>query len=365
MTKVQVLTTDDSKAWQEAAPADACVLASVEWARVLERHKGYSARLFVFESEGTRIVYPMFLRPVEGAAPGRKLWDTFTPEYTGPLLLGATDEAAFAERYREAFARFAESEGIIAEFAHLHPWKAAETLLDPAGVEVNREIVYIDTTAAEDEIWSRSLHTEARRQTKQSKAAGVQVRRAETREDVLEFHRLHHLTMERRAALEGYFIPAEFFLDIFEALPRNAFYLLSSYQGRTVGAGFYLQDATHVFWHLSATDLEFSKVRPVNAFHWEAIRAAHQSGKQRLICGAGYQANDGIFRFKAGFSPLRAHFKIYKRVHDPAAYQALTAAWQARHEGRQLQPGYFPAYRAAVVEAPAAEARSASESAAS
>ena len=231
-----------------------------------------------------------------------------------------------------------------------NPGQARAELLDPACIEVNRELVYLDLTMGEEEIWKHSLCSDTRRQTRQAMEAGVRVRRAESVEDVLAFHRLHHQTMERLAAQERYYLPSSFFLSIFETMPRNAFILLSEYQGRVVAGGLYFQDAAHVYWHLSAVDLDFSRVRPVNAFHYEAILQAARAGKQRMLCGGAFQQGDGVFRFKAGFSPLRVPFKVYKRVHDPECYSVLTQDWSLRHRGLAPESGFFPAYRSQVPE---------------
>jgi hypothetical protein len=342
MTQHYVLTTDDADRWRAVLPADACVMGCVEYARICERHNGYSARLFVVESEGSVVAYPFFLRPVDGS-PGR--WDTLTPEYTGPLRIGPARGTAPA-LLSELFHRYCLENGIVAEFAHLNPWHAALDQLEPTCVRPNRDIVFVDLTWGEEQIWTKSLSSDARRQTKQAQKAGVRVRRARTTADVLDFHRLHEHTMERREALDRYFVPPEYFLAFHETLPHNSFFLLADYEGKAVAGGLYLEDRADVYWHLSAVDIEFSRVRPVNAYVHFALCEAVKQGKQRMCFGGGYQRDDGVFRFKANFSPLRAQFQTYARVHDEPSYDALTATWAASNSGRAAATQFFPAYRA-------------------
>lgn len=351
----QVLTTADAQAWRDALPTEGCVMAGLDYMRVQEQRLGWGARLFITESNGCRIAYPFFLRPIPPSPrfPGETRWDTTSPEYAGPILLDGGNSAGglpVPGEFQERFGQFCRSSGIVAEFAHLNPWNAREDLLDAASIEWNREIVYVDLTRTEEEIWQHSLSSDTRRQTRQAIQAGVQVRRAESTQDVLAFHRLHHQTMERLAALERYFLPPSFFLTIFESMPRNAFFMLSEFHGRIVAGGLYFQDASTVYWHLSAVDLDFSRVRPVNAFHYETIKQSACAGKQRMLCGGAFQHGDGVFRFKAGFSPLRIPFRVYKRVHDRDLYAGLTEDWFRRHPGLSPEPGFFPAYRAPVAE---------------
>ena len=326
-------------------------MGSLEYTRIQERQLGQSARLFIAESAGTRVAYPFFLRPIP-ANPlfqGRAYWDTTTPEYTGPMLFdidSGEQVSSFPGDFLGDFDRFCLEQGIVAEFIHLNPWNARVELLDPGCVGVNREIVYIDLTLGEEAIWKQSLSSDTRRQTRQSLDAGVRARRAKSTEDVLAFHRLHHQTMERRTAKEQYYLPEDYFLAIFETMPKNAFFMLSEYQDRIVAGGLYFEDATDVYWHLSAFDIDYSKVRPVNAFHFETIKQTSLAGKKRILCGGAHQPGDGVFRFKAGFSPLRVPFEIYKRIHAPGVYAALTEARSLEHPGLLPESGFFPAYRA-------------------
>ena len=350
MIRQHVLTTEDSNHWRAALSADECVMGSLEYCRIMERQTGYAARLFVVESADARIVYPFFLRQIPSTNflldSNQAFWDTTTPEYTGPMMFGHGQAKELIEaKFKQLFLDFCQEHRIVAEFAHLNPWSLDLGLLDLDCVEVNREIVYVDLTWGKDAIWNRSLSSDTRRQMKQSVKAGVRVRRAESRTDILEFHRLYSSTMKRRGALEKYYFPLEYFLSFFESMANNAFFMLAEYQEQIVAGGLYLQDTNEVYWHLSVMDMEFSQVRPVNAYHYETILWAVNAGKQRLLCGGGYEPGDGVFRFKAGFSPLRAPFKVYKRIHNPEAYAALLRDWSARNGGQDPPCNFFPVYR--------------------
>ena len=345
-----VLTTADAEKWRQVLPADACVMGSLEYVRIIEQQNGFAARLFVMDTGQSTVVYPFFVRPVDAlpfaTVANRDRGDTFTPEYTGPLIIrGGKYRDPEAKQFADKFARYCSTNGIIAEFAHLSPWHDSEALLDPTCVVVNREIVHVDLTLGEEGLWTQSLNSDARRHARQAQKAGVQVRWASSLDDVQAFHRLHAGTMDRRQAKESYRIPLEYFVAIFESMPDHAFIALAEYQGRVVAGGLYFHGGTDVYWHLSAVDLEFSRVRPVNKYVWETMLWAVGEGKRRMLLGGGYQPDDGVFRFKAGFSPLRARFCTYRRIHDGRTYQTLIDAWSAYYGASISQGGFFPAYR--------------------
>lgn len=351
MIDTYTLTTNDEDEWRRILPADFRAGASLEYVRIGERQTGQTARLLVVEDGGTPVVaYPYFLRPLEtlpfAASPGADWYDTTTPEYLGPVWLDRSREPAAAGfRFPEVFTAHCREQGIIAEFAHLDPWISAE-LLEPGCARPNREIVYVDLTWPEEEIWMKSLSSDGRRQTKQGLKAGVQTRRATGSDDVREFHRLYAMTMERRQARASYRYPLEYFMSFFESMSGNSFFVLAEYEERVVAGGLFLHDDNEIRWHLSAADREWSRVRPVNVYLFNTIRESLGQRWKRMILGGAYEDGDGVFRFKSNFSRLRAQFNTYERIHDVDAHAEMLRQWQAFHGGAEPRDDYFPAYRA-------------------
>src|SRR5215831_16060646 len=154
MLREHYLATSDSELWQKYLPANQSVFGSVGYARICERYRESSPHLYVVASENASICYPLLLRSTNGlpfaASPGAK-WDSTTPDFTGPLLMGTDDRIveAFSVRRDALF----QSEKIVAEFAHLHPWSNAAAMLDAQGLAHNRDIVWVDLTLSLEELW--------------------------------------------------------------------------------------------------------------------------------------------------------------------------------------------------------------------
>ncbi len=346
MTGIEMLTTENAERWRAVLPASESVFGSVEYARIYEEHSGYPARLAVCPDVG--IAYPCFLRPI-GSLPfaqgdAQAGYDLVTPEYTGPLCSlspGGNVRTGFAE----AFTALCRGEGIVTEFAHLHPWRAHTDLLDPDGVAFNREIVYVDLTPTEEEIWAHSTTHDCRWAIGRAQRHGVSVFEASEPEHIREFHRIYVGTMDRRRALQRYYFPVAFFESIFTQMRDSARFLLAEHEGRIVAAGLFLHDETNAYYHLSGSDHAFRQLYAGNVLLWEAIRWARAGGRQRFILGGSYQQGDGIFRFKASFSPLRARFHTFRKVHLPDSYDALCRQWSAHYGSEESSATYFPAYR--------------------
>jgi hypothetical protein len=347
--RTSVLKVCDEEGWRSVLPWTRRVTASLEYARIREEHVGYTARLFVFESNGARIVKPFFLRSTLDLSfsrgDERENWDILSPEYTGPIVFGDLDHGT-GDEFRRRFSEFCREEHIIAEFAHLHPFDVAPSLLEPEGIAPDREIVWVDLTLSEDRLWRESFAHACRKNVKRAQREGVRVFRASEEGDIREFHRIYAETMRRNRAEENYLFPLQYFMDFFERMPESAVFFLAEYRDRIVAATLYLHDDSDVYSYLGGADPEFQHVRPTNAVIFALIRFARERGMKRFILGGGYRPDDGILRFKSTFSPLRARFQVYRHVYMSDAYERLSTAWSEQYGARPQTVGYFPVYRA-------------------
>ncbi|MBI5034853.1 MAG: GNAT family N-acetyltransferase [Chloroflexi bacterium] len=233
----------------------------------------------------------------------------------------------------------------MTEVAHLHPWHSQLEALDQTQVTFNREIVYVDVTLAEAEMWNKSFSYMCRKNINRSRQEQVRVFTAQTLDHVREFYRIYVQTMDRRSARSNYYFPFEYFAAFFEQVPEHARFVLAEYKDQIVASTLYLHDDQDVYSYLGGADHAFQLARPTNAVIHETIGWARAQGKRRLILGGGYKPDDGIFRFKASFSPLRATFNLYKRIHAYDQYNSLASAWAQFYHQDLDKDSYFPLYR--------------------
>jgi hypothetical protein len=271
------------------------------------------------------------------------LSDMVSPEFTGPLLRGRSARS-LASEFPKRFSTFALDQGVVTEFVRLHPWKALTGALFENCLHFDREIVYVDLTWTEQKLWDSFTHA-CRKNIKRSQCENVRVFEAQTIGDIREFYRLYIQTMNDRKALAHYYFSLDYFSTIFDQLRDNARFVLAEYKNQVVAGTLYLHDRDDVYSYLGGADSNFQRVRPTNAVIHSTILWSKRQGKKRLILGGSYSPNDGILRFKASFSPERARFFVYKRVHLPNKYAALCRSWSSIY-GRDLQTTlYFPEYR--------------------
>ena len=347
MLREAVYTTDDTAGWSSALPAGESVFGSVQFANVVREHLGCEPRLYVLQDSASLIAYPFFMRSIRPAFLGEdcgRLRDTTSPDFTGPLARG-TPTRSLAVELPTRLSTFFSSQDVVSEFIHLHPWKALTRALRGHELQFDREIVYIDLTATEEQLWRHSFNHACRKNITRSKRENVRVFEARTTGDVREFHRLYIDTMKMRNARAQYFYPLDFFVSIFDQLRGAARFALAEYRDQLVAGTLYLHDRDDVYSYLGGADARFQHVRPTNAVVYDTILWGQREGKKRLILGGGHAPNDGIVRFKASFSAHRASFFVYRCIHLPETYDALCRAC-SEVQGGELGTGtYFPRYR--------------------
>ena len=347
---LQVLSTAQPDQWRTFLPARHSAFGSLEFASIAERHREEVARLILFRSqdEHALVVYPLLLRavsklPFEADVP-HEVWDAASPEYTGPLALELNTEAT-GMAFRRCFDQYCQESRIVTEFAHLHPWRIASGTRWQENIRPDREIVYVDLAQSEKELWQESLTHACRKNINRAHRENVKVFAADKPDHICQFHKVYIHTMDRNRAQARYYFPLQFFMDFFEQMPDNARFALAEHDGKVVAGTLFLHDDHDVYSYLGGAYHTNQGVRPTNAVVYDTIRWARDQGKKRLILGGGYKHNDGIFRFKASFSPLRAGFSVYRQIHMPDQYDALCGKWVAHYETSPEHNDYFPQYR--------------------
>jgi hypothetical protein len=335
----------DVGAWQKYLPARRSVFGSLGYARICQGFRNVSARLYVIDSGEAAISYPLLFRPLADLsfpAETKAKWDASTPDFTGPLVSGSGWELATAfPAFRDALF---EEEGVVAEFAHLHPWSQAPAILQQE-CDYDRDIVWVDARLSPEHLWRHHIRKQCRNQIRQAEREGVRTISASSDDHIREYHRIYSHTMTRNEAAASYYFSYEFFRAFYEELPENSTFLLAEYRDQIVAGALCLYDETDAYYFLAGTDAAFQHVRPANALVWELICWAHRAGKQRLILGGGYRPDDGIFHFKSNFSRLRRPFYVYKHVHLQQDYARLERRFREFSGLAAENVNYFPVYR--------------------
>ena len=246
--------------------------------------------------------------------------------YGGPLA--NTEDADFLKEADAAFRRWADENGVVAEFVRFHPmlenWKYYG-----GRHEFDRHTVWID--CAEPDLLMRY---EVRQRTAIRKAikAGVVARWLDREELCDMFPGFYIEAMKGIHAAEFYFFPRAYFERLL-SLPFISG-IAAFLDGVPIAMSLFMAEGIGEY-HLSGKNAEGARHSASNLLLHEAAQGMRELGVERLYLGGGSstRADDSLFFFKSGFSAARAEFRIGKRVLAAEPYEQL----KQRHADRYAQ----------------------------
>ncbi|MBU1109527.1 MAG: GNAT family N-acetyltransferase [Candidatus Riflebacteria bacterium] len=287
---------------------------------------GQPAALY-FKQGTTEIFYPFLLRPIPECIGGKGFFDMQTAYgYGGPVIFGITPKTA--TEYCKSYTEWADNTNIVAEFVRFNPLLDSNLTAEIYKLEVNRKTVSMDLSENFASILQQSASARQRNYRKAVKAGLKFV----TLPDLSSFIEMYRQTMQRLTADEYYYFSSEYFA-VLESLPENSrlFAGVENNNCELLATGIYLLDRQSVHYHLGASTGAEKELQP-NAFMMlEAARHTAQAGKNVLHLGGGlsFAEDDGLYRFKSGFSRQRHDFYIARKIHRPQQYKQFSDAWRA------------------------------------
>jgi hypothetical protein len=307
------------------------------------------------------MAWPYLLRPVAAVAElaGSTATDvTSVYGYPGPLAWGCEPGDAFLDQAWRSIVGLWREQGAVSAFTRFHPLLGNAALADgfqspadPSGGSVGvvpvGPTVSVDLTAGLDGI-REGYGRDLRREIAVAQRAGLATEHDEAWRELATFTRLYRETMIRNRASEYYFFGEDDFRRLRAALGDRLHLLVTRAAGAVSAAGLFTEYRGIVEWYLVGTSDAYRKVSPSKVLIDDAIVWARQRGDTVLHFGGGRGGReDSLLWFKSRFSRRRHDFHIGRWILDPAAYSELLTARRADVAGQgQLDPGFFPGYRA-------------------
>jgi hypothetical protein len=355
-TCAEFIDTDD-KRWRDflkITPHDFYHLP--EYVSLEAAQEGGAATAFYAEHGAAKLLVPLLLRGLPPLLGAPVEWrDAVNPYgYPSPLFVPDGESEQSEEMQFEilwqAFCDVAAAQNIVSVFLRLHPLLP----LPPPPLEKQGQLlghgqtIFLDGSTPGAQAfaeYSKGLRYDIRR----LQSAGFTV----VLDDwnyYQQFIEIYHATMQRLNADEMYYFSKDYFARLRAALGERLHLAIALSPNGEVAAGTLITTSCGIVqYHLAATADEYRRYSPAKLLvHW--VRDwAHERGEKQFHLGGGLGGReDSLFRFKAGFSTLRADFFTYRLILDSAKYQHLVALWQ-RAGGRSEDGGdFFPAYRRAL-----------------
>jgi len=354
----KVVNLDSPEMWNHFLKCvpDSDIFYRPEYCQVFERERKEQGRLFVCETNEGNLVYPFFLRcindlPCFAGKLNKKYYDVISPYgYSGPLSTCPPNAKAISF-FHELWHKYCIENNIVSEFIrfhpllenHLYPWN------DDLKVEKAKQIVVVDLTLKENEIWS-SYKYNNRKNISKAQRENLNVIIEENTDHLMDFKEIYYNTMERRQASSRYYFSQQFFDHITRYLPGNFAFAYVLKEKKVISAELLLFNERYIHSFLGGTLSEFFISRPNNLLKHQVILWAKAKGLKYFLLGGGYEENDGIFKYKYSFAPDGVRdFYVGKRVINQNIMSCLEELKERNGHIQHNKSDFFPSYREGTV----------------
>lgn len=281
------------------------------------------------------VLYPLILVPLDSLSGGAGLQEARTPyDFGGPRGFGE-DLEALHHAFRAELLDWFASEGVVSEFARLHPLSGGGR---PEDAKLHAENFVVDLTTPHDDLFAaqhrrhrRAVRAFTKRHGEPSVISDIGA------DDASMFMELYEHTMGRVGASTDYYFGAET-LRALTTLDEMGLVRAGSID-EPWGAALFLRSGADLFYFLGASSSE----RPAgtnNAVFDAAIRHGQSLGLRGLHLGGG---SESLRSFKSQIASGSVPYYVLLRVVDEEQYAALCEACGVTGASQ------FPAFRPLLV----------------
>lgn len=300
---------------------------------------GEAAALYV-EDGRRELLMPLVIRPIEGDAGV----DATSPYgYPGVLTKNAAD-GDFEREALDAGIEMLRERGVVSLFVRLHPLLNPEPAEGVGTLVCHGKTVTIDLSLPDEILWSQTRRNH-RQQIRQAREAGYVAHIDHDWTRFEDFKRLYRATMEQRSASSYYFFDDGYFELLRTSLRGSIHLAFVEVDDTVVAAALFVATAGIVQMHLTGHDVGFASYQPMKLL-FDYIRTwSREQGQRWLHLGGGRGgADDSLYHFKAGFSPIHQPFFTRRVIVRPADYARLVIA-RGENPAVADPDCHFPLYR--------------------
>lgn len=177
-----------------------------------------------------------------------------------------------------------------------------------------------------DAIWS-GLRKPVQHQVKKSRKLGVQIRIAQTREDIERYYKLHLHTRCRKQGMPTQ--PRQYFMNLWDTFAAKGIMqlLLAEYQENVIAGIILFTSGRVVRYAYGASNEDYLHLAPNNLLIWAAISWGCTHGYQTLDLGRTACDNEGLMEFKRRWGAIKEPLPYYYYPHIAGLAATSEKSW--------------------------------------
>ena len=364
--KIFSTSDEDARSWKclfdRLNDHDKEIHFTVEYARAYERSFGSSVFLAVYAEKDCYLLMPFLLRDVRllpfmaKTFADTPIYDMTSLDYSYGGPIGRIDHEGSSGRlhlsFQKALERYCCENGIVTQFTAFHPLLENHRGLQETGlVEVRprKPVVWLDLRQDSKTLF-RGMSRNHRRSIAKARHIGVEAGPQEWHPAAVDtFKKLYSTKMRSVGADARWLLPETYCESFMAGLgARRVSLFCAKHNGRVVASALTLRCNNTAYHHLIGANSDSLRLLAHHLLVYELALWAKAQGCWRLHLGGGLHAEDGIFRFKAGFSSCRSWLYTSGIIYNEPLYRDLCRARDAWDQANSIQAtssDFFPTYR--------------------
>ena len=300
---------------------------------------------FVYFDGDNLLILPYLKRPLNKHIPNSKFNSYFdiTSPYGYGGIIGKISSREILNTFFQEFNQYCLANKIVSGFFRIHPFNNL-SLTDKMGEKklVNR-LIYLDLSLNLNEIFSNFKHG-TRKSIRKANEANIIIKRYDSI-PIEEFTDVYYSTLDKRKADDFYYFNNKFFRDLDKLLVGRHYTYIAYLGDKAISAEIVLK--SDYYWHsyLGGTKPDYIKTCANSLLKYNFIKDAKLEKAKMIILGGGKNDGDGIFKYKAGFSPGSVKdFYIQCAIYNQDIYKKLILEWEINNPEQNLNTKLFQRY---------------------
>ncbi len=294
------------------------------WLKLLTTFYGYQIIPLTTTDEDGQVTGFLPLCFIKSPLTGRRLVSLPFSDYC-PLL--AVDEKSATQLVEQAL-HIAQEKHV--KYLELRSG-ANEVLEKRADFSANDLYVnwVLPLSASAEEAWS-ALRKPVQHQIKKSQKAGVQVRTAQSREDMDIYYRLHLNTRTKKHGMPAQ--ARDYFLALWDTFAESGTMrlLLAESEGTPIAGIILFAAGSTLHYAYGASDEKYLKLAPNNLLFWEAITWGSKNDYKALDLGRTACNNSGLMEFKRRWGAIQEPMPYYYYPQAAGLASTSESSWKYR-----------------------------------
>lgn len=340
MASFKVLDIGDSDVWEKYIinlPLNQQdVYYTPEYYKLYENYGDGKAQCFVFEKEKDFALYPFLKNSVNSLGYIlKKQYFDIQGVYGYNGVISTTNSLDFRISFYNAFHEFIKNENIIAEFTRFHPLinnvAFSEDFLD---IYFDRKTVYVNLSKSIESIES-SFSSSTNRAIRKAQKSELSLRVFQNTQFMEEeFIEMYIETMQRVNSNAYLYFNKEYFDRLFKL--KNIIQFMVEYNKKPIASSICFYSKEYFHYHLGASKKDYLNHRPNDFLFKRMISFSKLKNCKYIHFGGGSTSfdNDGLYRFKKGFSNDSSNFCIGKKIHNHDVYDEVIRQWESKNPNK-------------------------------